>query len=478
MTDLKKNFKKSFSNRKFKSGAYVSLISIIVIVILVVVNLIMSDLALKVDFSNDDLYTLTDETRNFIGDLEEDVTIYYLVESGYESTVFQRVAEEFESSSKNITLEQKDPVLYPQFAYQYLEPDTEVKTNSFLIVNNKNDRAKYVDNSDLMVTEFNYNTLSFVATGIDMEGQIVSAIQYVTTTDLPVIYRTTGHNEMEIGSIFQSYLDKQNISLKTLETLKVDDIPEDCDVLLINVPQTDFTANEIDMIREYMASGGDVFIVADYAARNSSNLLSLLEYYGLKFNQGIVVEGNTNMHMSNNPHHIIPGVVEHDISKKMIDKQKFTIMKMTTGLTELDAVRSSLEITPLLISSEDSYSKIDESPQVWDKEEGDIDGPFYTGVHVTETFEGTTSNMVVFTSRTMFDDEALYYYGNEDMLSGTLAFLTDKVSAVTIPSKGVLPEFAYVTQQQAIFWGAMAIVILPIIILGIGAYVGIKRRRG
>ena len=83
------------------------------------------------DFTSSYLYTLTEETKELLADLEEDVTIYYLVESGYESPVFKGIAEEFESYSNNISLEQKDPVLYPQFAYQYIDPDTEVNRNSF-----------------------------------------------------------------------------------------------------------------------------------------------------------------------------------------------------------------------------------------------------------------------------------------------------------------------------------------------------------
>ena len=478
MNNLMDKIKKSFSNRKFKSGAYVSLVSAIVIVIIFVINLIVSDLDLRVDFTSSYLYTLTEETKELLADLEEDVTIYYLVESGYESPVFKGIAEEFESYSNNISLEQKDPVLYPQFAYQYIDPDTEVNRNSFLIVNNNNDRAKYIDNNDLMIKEFNYNTFSFLTTGIDMEGQVVSAIQYVIEPDLPVIYRTVGHNEFEIGSLFKGYMDKQNISLKDLETLKVETIPEDCDVLLINVPHTDFTDNEINMIKEYMASGGDVLVISDYTSRDLRNFQSLLEYYGLKFHDGIIIEGNSNMHMPNSPFSIIPGMVQHDITDKMIDKGRFTLMELATGITELDAIRSSLEISPLLVTSEESYVKTDVDPEMLDKEEGDIDGPFYTGVLVTETFEGVTSNMVVYTSRTIFTDNFLNFYGNEDILGGTFAFLTDKVSEITIPSKNILPKYAYVTQQQAIFWGALAIAVLPVLFLATGAFVGIRRRRG
>ena len=183
------------------------------------------------------------------------------------------------------------------------------------------------------------------------------------------------------------------------------------------------------------------------------------------------------MHVSNTPHFIVPEVLEHDITKNLINNQKFTLMAFASGLTERDSVRSSLEIFPLLKSSDSSYSKLGQNAESWEKEEGDIDGPFYTGVLASDTFDGTTSSMAVYTSRMMFDDDSLKNYGNEDILIGTLGFLTDKTTTFNVPSKSILPEFIYVTQQQAIFWGAMSIVVLPVIILGVGAFIGIRRRK-
>ena len=218
------------------------------------------------DFSVNDLYTLTDETEELLDMLEDDIIIYYLIETGYEAPMFQEIAERYDSYSDHISLEHKDPVLYPQFAYQYIDEETEINNNSFLVVNNSNNRAKYVDNGELMEQEIDYQSFSYYTVGIDMEGRITSAIQYVTDPNLPTIYKTVGHNEEDVGPKFMEILDKQNINLNSLETLKEEKIPEDCDILFINTPRVDFTDTEIEMIMNYMESGGNALIIADFTS--------------------------------------------------------------------------------------------------------------------------------------------------------------------------------------------------------------------
>ena len=63
---------------------------------------------------------------------------------------------------------------------------------------------------------YGYQSQSSI-TGYDAEGQITSAIEYVTmdADELPVIYQITGHNETEIGSNFQSVVSKANANLKS-----------------------------------------------------------------------------------------------------------------------------------------------------------------------------------------------------------------------------------------------------------------------
>ena len=467
--------KASFTGRKFKSGAYVSVISAVVIVLILLINLIISEFDLKIDLSNNKLYTLTDETKEYIKSMEDDITIYYLVEAGNEAPIFQKIAEKFDSLSDKITLVQKDPVQYPTFAQQYV--DNEVTVGSFLVVNNRTGKAKYVDYNEMLVQEFSYQSFQYYTVGVDVEGKLISAIQYVTNPDFPVVYYTVGHEEYEIGELFKDTLDRMNIEIQSLQTLTLEKMPDDCDVLIINSPKIDFSDSEIDMIKQYMAAGGKAVIVMDYQAQDFVNLNSLINYYGMQIEKGIICEADADRYVPLYPRYIVPEVLEHDITNTLSKSNRIVVTPKSSGITLLDNVRSSLTIEPLLKTSDSAYSKVDLNPQTLLKEDGDIDGPFYIGVVSSDTYEGVTSKLVVYTSEMIFDDNMISDFGNFYLLVGTISNLVGEMDTISVRARYLYPQFLNITQKAAMIWAAAIVIVLPVIILASGIVIVVRRRK-
>ena len=79
------DIKKSFTNRKFKSGAYSSFITVLVIAIVVVVNIVFGKLDLSTDLSSNSLFTLSKDTKKALKSAKNDVTLYYMVSNGKET---------------------------------------------------------------------------------------------------------------------------------------------------------------------------------------------------------------------------------------------------------------------------------------------------------------------------------------------------------------------------------------------------------
>lgn len=481
MNDNKQNkgnifnqIKASFTGRKFKSGAYVTVVSAAVIVLVLIVNLIISEFDLKIDLSTQSMYTLTDETKEYIKNMEDDVTIYYLIEAGNESPMFQKIAEKFDSFSSKITLEEKDPVQYPTFASDYV--DDEVQLNSFLVVNNRTKQAKYVDYSDMLVQEFSQSTFQYYTVGIDVEGQLISAIQYVTNPDLPVVYYTTGHEEYEIGDFYKETMGKMNISIQPLQTLTLEKIPDDCDVLIINAPKIDFSDAEMEMVKDYMAAGGNAVLIVDYQAQDFQNINSLINYYGLQVEKGIICEEDSSMY-ARYPHYIVPKAIDHDITSGIYNTNRVVIAPKSSGLYILDNIRSSLTIEPLLQTSDSAYSKVNLNSQTIMKEEGDIDGPFYVGVMSSDTYEGVTSKLVVYTSEMIFDDNMISQFGNYYLLVNTIGNLVGELETISVKPRYLYPETLNITQKPIMVWAAIIIIIIPALILASGIVIVVRRRK-
>ena len=100
--------------------------------------------------------------------------------------------------------------------------DEDVPNNSLVV--ECGDRYRYISYNDIYVTESNVYSYSY-STSFDGEGAITSAIDYVTTDDLPQLYVLEGHGESELPSTFSDQLEKENYEVNTLSLLTVDEIP-------------------------------------------------------------------------------------------------------------------------------------------------------------------------------------------------------------------------------------------------------------
>ena len=101
----------------------------------------------------------------------------------------------------------------------------------------------------------------------------------------------------------------------------------------------------------------------------------------------------------------------------------------------------------------------------------------FVGLLATDQFDNITSNLMVFSARAIFDEGVLLGYGNGDLLSGAIGYLSGDMEAISIPTRSLASNYITLTQKQAISWGAVAIIVIPAIILGIGVFVCLRRRK-
>ena len=102
-----------------RGGAYSITISAVVLAILVVVNIFASALPANLtryDISASKLYSITSNTKVVVNALEQDVTIYWVVQSGQEDEVIENLLGKYDSLSDHIQVVKKNPDVYPTFA--------------------------------------------------------------------------------------------------------------------------------------------------------------------------------------------------------------------------------------------------------------------------------------------------------------------------------------------------------------------------
>lgn len=475
---MKKDIRSSFSDRKFKMGGYQTLIMVIVIVVVVVLNLIVGKMNITVDLSSDKIYTLTEDTKNLAQGLQDEITLYYMCQDGNETTQIEKVLDEYKKLS-HITVETKDPVQYPNFSKNYTED--EIAENDVIVVNEKSGSAKHVTASSMIVSDIDYTTYS-QTNSLDVEGQITSAIQSVTSAKTRTVYATGGHGEQQIDSAFSDILTKSNITTQTLETANEKSVPEDCSILLINGPQYDFTEKETELLSTYLQDGGKAMIFLNPASDEQPNLYKLLKDYGVNAIEGYLLEPSTTLEQNTTV--VMPSAEEHDITADVGDLLVYA--PVTVGMTGESDVRSTLTVESLLKTTEETFCKVNKKSAVAEKEENDVDGPFSVAMAVTDTYpektkgSGNATKLVVYGSYNFqaSDFTKNNQTGNRSMLLNSITWLTgSETSTLAIPTRSLDMEMVTMEKESQIFWTACLVVVLPLSLLAAGFVIWYKRRK-
>ncbi len=469
-------------NKKYlKNGSYSFAISAIFICVIIVINLIVGELPSKytqLDVSEGKLYSIGNQTKEVLKGLEKDVTIYQIAQEGSEDETIANLLEKYADESKHVKVVKKDPVVNPKFVSEYTSED--ISANSLIVV--CGDRNKVIDYQNIYEASLDYTTYSYQTTGFDGEGQITSAIAYVTSEDLPILYTLEGHGEKELGSAIKEGIEKSNIQINSLNLLTEGTVPEDTDCLLINSPSTDISAEEKDAILEYLENGGKSMIFSDYTEEKLENFDSILENYGVKRADGIVFEGDTQRYGMQMPYYLIPEIQSTDASGDVASSGYMVLAPYAQGIQKLEEVRDTLTVESLLTTSDSSYSKTNMNSDTLEKEEEDIEGPFDLGVSITETVgEDKETQIVYYSTANLMDNQInqLVSGGNAQMILSSLNWMTgsEEQTNVSIPSKNLQVSYLTLTAYDTSFWTICTIGLIPGFFLIVGFVVWYKRRK-
>lgn len=457
--------KKSFTSQQFKSGAYSSFITILVIAVVVVINLVFTKLDLSTDLSSGSLFTLSKETNKIIKGTEDKITIYYMVQKGNEQEYIERVINQYKKVADNIKVVKKDPVTYPGFAEKYVK-DT-VYDNDAIVVNETTGAAKYVSNEDMYYQTSDYYSSS-TQNYLDVEGRVTSAIQYVLSDDNTKLYTVSGHGETELGDSLKISLEKMNVDIEELPLMTEGKIPSDCDVLLLNGPTKDLRDEEKDKVLDYLKSGGDAVILAQYSEENDTpNMEEILKYYGLGIQKGVISEGAG--HYVNYTNWIIPSADSGSDMFSDLGENEYILMANAQGITREDSssLRSTVAITDLLTTSKQSILKVNPSSGVAEKEKGDLDGPFTTGVYVEETLDDEEQTKLTVYSTAAVDDVLI-----QNAVGNMIGEVENSIDA-----KNLSYSTVYMGIGTQVFWALLVIIIIPAGLLIAGFAIWFIRRR-
>ena len=224
---------------------------LILIAVFILLNLLFINLDITpIDFTAEKLYTLSDESKEQVGKVEQNVTLYFF---GYdEEDTAVTLAKQYQETNDKITIQLINTSERPDLAAQY-----GVSTNSQLVAVQSSQRYKIIDSSEM----YTFDSSSYQTIDIT-EQKLTNAILDVTVAQKPQIYFLTGHGEYGIDSSepmeqLKVYIENDVNDVNSLDLL-TSDMPETCDVLVIANPTSDFTDLETEKIQNYINNGGNI----------------------------------------------------------------------------------------------------------------------------------------------------------------------------------------------------------------------------
>lgn len=480
MSKLKRSVSGKNQNRQStRGGAYSLAVTAVVLAIVIVVNLFASALPTsltKYDISSSKLYSITSNTKVVVNALEQDVTIYWVVQSGAEDQVIDNLLSKYESLSDHITVVKKNPDVYPTFTQQYTSDD--VRNNSLIV--ECGEKYRYIALSDIYLGEINIYSGTYDASSFDGEGAITSAIDYVTSEEYPQIYLLEGHGEKELPEIFAAQIEKENMETQSLSLLTAGTVPEDADCVVLYTPQSDLSDAEVDILADYVSDGGKLMVCAGVVEDGLlENLYGLLDNYGITAHEGIVVDSDPQHYLTlsmNGPVALLPDMASSSITDPLIEENYSVIMPISIGLT-VDSYSSQGSVTKLLTTSYDSFSKAAGfNLTTYEFKEGDTDGPFAVAVSIEDNGGG---EIVWFTSdRFLNEGYNAYSSGaNLDLAMNALSSLVGESEAMAIRTKSLNYNYLTISSSTASLLKALMIGVFPLAYLGIGVCVLMRRKK-
>lgn len=477
-----KNLLDSFKTRSFRVGGYSIATTAIVVAIAIVANILVSSLPTswtQFDTTSNKLYSITDQTKSLVNKLDKDVTIYWIVRDGYEDTYLENLLPQYEDLSSKLDVVQKDPDISPTFATQYTDS---VAENSLVVT--CGDRYRYLDYRDLYVLDQEkYYTENKEEYSFNGESELTSAIDFVVSEDLPKIYLLSGHGEVSLPASYADALDDANVETADLSLLTIEFVPADADCVLVNAPQTDISEDEMRKLKDYLGNGGNVILLTDPPQQGRlTNLETLMSGYGVNAADGIVIETDQNYYAWDYPFYLLPKLESHDITNPLRQADYRVMLPFAQGLTVSNDLPEGIHVLELLTTSKTSLSKASGYNMTgFEKEEGDVDGPFALAVSVTQTLDDGLYSHILWVSSSLLMDEnanAMVSGGNMSFFMNMINYLCEpEGNNITIYAKNTSAEYLVMDNATASYLTLMMVGLIPAAYLLFGIINTVRRKR-
>ncbi len=470
---MKKRDRKNFKNLAL--FGFVVLVMICAIVVTLVSEKIEDKFQLRWDVTDSRIYSIGNATKTILKELDKDVTIYTIYESGQEDLTIQEILKRYRQENAHIHIVNIDPVEKPFFTQQYEKDGESIEKSSLIIQDDNSEEFRVIHGEDLYEWEVDEEQL--YATGMIAEQRITAALASIQGGSQTTAYFVTGHGEMNVTEEYYlaDTLESDGYKVEPYDLIYNDIELTEKDCLLFLSPVNDLTDEEYQVTKEFMDQGGRAVYFINPLAGELKNFERLFEDFGLILEDDLIVEADEE-HYLNSPIMIRPELNEDSPAlQSVVEADAGVVLPRCRGISTTE--KKEIVLTPIAYSSQSSYGKVNPYTETLEKEAEDIDGPFLLGVTAENSQTGARMLLMGNNDFVSTLDNAKYD-GNIALFMDSVAWTSEKEESVVIQPKSLVSAPLNIKSTAAGYrLEGLVIAVIPVMILIIGTIVW-RRRLG
>lgn len=476
--------------RRLRQGGVAAAITAAVVVILVLA-VILADLLderylLRVDLTADQIFELSEQSKSYLENLEQEVNLYVLTTEQTLTTGDVYYLQVYEvlrqyGAYPGITVEYVDLARSPELRSRY----PQYQLNSQTILLESGDRVTTVNLSELFNTEADYLDGAEYIVSSRAEETMTGAIMGLTVEDPVTAVMIEGFGE-DAAEALESLLSANHYRVLR-QNILLEEIDPAADLLVICAPMRDYTEAELRRLDSFLENGGELgktlLYFADALQPETSNLNAFLADWGIEVRPGVIRENDANKRVTSSYFWSVAEYTENLYAADALAAGLYTMAPEARPIGILFEERGDLTVTaPLIFTETACIQPVDEQElEGWSAETAET-GPF-AALAVSTRAAGDQnderySHLAVASSSLMVEASVLQtpYVGNSEYILGLVSRLTGQDLGVTIAPKAIGLSYLPISDFQIGLWGTAFTILLPLLIVAAGAGVFLRRR--
>ena len=459
--------KMALSSRSVKFGSNAVLMTLIILGILILVNFVSGRHSFRADTTAAKQFSLADQTKKILKSLKKEVRVTSFFKTG-EQYQMEELLKEYSHYAGRLKYELIDPDKRPAVAKQY-----GIKAYGTTVVESAGKEENITGTT---------------------EQDLTNAVIKVTREGVKKICFTTGHGERSIEnsegeglSDAKKSIQNENYQVEEILLAEKQQVPEDCSVLVISGPQSEFLPNEADMVNAFLNKGGKAFFMLDPAP--GAGYADFLKKWGFNVGDNTVVDasGIGALFGAGPAMPIVSQYERHAITDGF---RVMTFYSFVRSVAPADNPPSGITVQSLGETSPRSWGETQIVSGTVRYDEGkDLKGPISIAAVAEKEISATPkegedisqakklkTRIVVFGDSDFASNAFFKVQGNGNLFMNALSWLAEEEDLISVRPHDPEDRRVNLTQRQSRMILYFGVILLPLVVLGAGIGEYVRRR--